>query len=60
MEDTIIYNGIAFKKSWVASKTFSDFAKHEQHHKLTSEQLKEVWNESKKQEKVKQSEKQPD
>lgn len=36
------YNGIAFNKEWVASKSLKDFSEHEKHHGLKPEQYKEV------------------
>lgn len=42
MAEFITYEGIAFNKEWVASKTLKAFSEHEAHHGLSAEQLKEV------------------
>jgi len=39
----MIYNGIWFNAEWAKTKTEAEFVKHEGHHGLTVEQLKEVY-----------------
>jgi hypothetical protein len=36
------YEGISFNSEWVASQKQGDFVKHESHHGLSVEKLKEV------------------
>lgn len=35
-------SGIGFNSEWVASQSFEDFVKHEKHHGLSKEQMREV------------------
>lgn len=43
MPKFISYQGIGFNQESAASKTFAEFSKHEKHHGLSDEQLKEIW-----------------
>lgn len=36
------YQGVTFNAEWAASLTQAEFVKHESHHGLTEEQLKEA------------------
>lgn len=38
----MIYEGISFNDEWAASKKLEDFIKHELHHGLSRDQLKEL------------------
>jgi hypothetical protein len=42
MPKQVTYEGISFNAEWAASKSEKDFVKHESHHALTPDQLKEV------------------
>lgn len=37
------FEGIGFNKEWVASIPFDEFVKHESHHGLSREKMKEVY-----------------
>lgn len=39
----MVYNGINFTEAYWKNKTLHDFLKHEKHHGLTEEQLKEAF-----------------
>lgn len=36
------YEGISFNSEWVASKKVGEFIKHESHHGLSADQLKDI------------------
>lgn len=44
MPTWVKYEGVAFNKEWVASKTFKQFCDHEKHHGLSEDQMREVYN----------------
>lgn len=43
MPKVVTYNGISFNADWAATKTEKEFVKHESHHDLTADQLKEAY-----------------
>lgn len=41
--ESLTYEGVSFNKSAIAKMSLADFQKHEAHHGLSDEQLKEAW-----------------